>query len=259
VLGQPGEPWGLAVGSSGVFRGFLPEAFAAEAARRGRRGRALNIGLPAVTPQGLAEVARFDAATCRAQGVRPLLVLWELDPMQLSTTPPHGDIDLDARFFASPPRPGPSLDPEFDWRPETSGAWNAGPGAAAGPRPAWVRDRDRLIARAYLGEVAFDDRRLAAWGEGAAALGAVTDRLAVFVPPADAALLAEAGPPPAEDRLAALLTELGRERGLEVIDWRGFDLAPGDFLDINHMNAAPGRARLSRQLAARVLAPGAGA
>ena len=260
ALAAPGPDWVLAAGSSGIFRGFLPEAFAAEAARLGVPCRAMNIGLPAITPEGLAEVARFVAATCRAQGVRPMLVLWELDPMHLSTTPPAGDIGLDARFLAAPPRPGPSLDPEFDWRPETFGAWNAAPTAAtAGRRPAWVRDRDRLIARAYLGEIAFDAARLAAWQDGAAALAAAAGRLAVFVPPADATLLAEAGPPPAEDRLAALLAGLAQAQALEVIDWRAFDLGPGDFLDINHANAAPGRARLSRQLARLALRPGAAA
>ena len=37
--------------------------------------------------------------------------------------------------------------------------------------------------------------------------------------------------------------------GIEVLPWETFELAPEDFLDINHMNARGGREKLSRQLA----------
>ena len=195
VLQQPGPPLVLAVGSSGVFRAFSPEVFAACARARGHQVRALNVGLPAVDIGGLRQVCEFIRDRCRARGRRLPLVIWEFDPMHVSVSPPRGDIALGPDFFSGVlnSRPPGSVDPEFEWRPDLDGIWQAAPDAPSrARRPNWTRERDALIASAYLGRLAFSDAALSQWRAGAAALAAVSDRVLGFVHPADRAMLAEA-------------------------------------------------------------------
>jgi hypothetical protein len=109
-----------------------------------------------------------------------------------------------------------------------------------------------VVAEVYRGGLDTDHARLAEWTAGAAALAPVSDRLVCFVHPADRAMLAEAGPPVVPDRLETTLTRLGADLGIEVLRWQDFDLAPVDFLDINHVNAATGRQRITSQIAQRV-------
>jgi hypothetical protein len=58
------------------------------------------------------------------------------------------------------------------------------------------------------------------------------------------------------DRLEEFIHGIRDKLGIEVLNWKWFDLEPGDFLDINHMNARGGREKLSRQLAAMVFSKG---
>ena len=60
---------------------------------------------------------------------------------------------------------------EFQWLADTRGAWNAPDEARQKERkPNWVRERDRVIAGAYLGEIEFDEKAVDHWYSGAKAL-----------------------------------------------------------------------------------------
>ena len=256
ALQEQGPPLVIAVGSSGVFRAFSPEVFAACARASGQDLRALNVGLPAVDIAGLRQVCDFIRDRCRARGVRMPLAIWEFDPMHVSVSTPRGDIALGPAFFsgALTSRPQGSVDPEFEWRPELGGIWQAPADAPEkARRPNWARDRDALIASAYLGRLDFAPASLAQWRAGAKALSEVSDRVVGFMHPADKAMLAEMEDSSEGPLLRQTLSRLERETGVEIMDWEGFDLGPADFLDINHANTQRGRARLTEQVAARLL------
>ena len=256
VLQQPGPPVVMAVGSSGVFRSFSTEVFAREAGLLGQELRPLNVGLPAVDAAGLRRICEFIRDSCRARSVHMPLVIWELDPMHVSVSPPRGDIALGPEFFsgALTSRPPGSIDPEFEWHPENGGIWEApADGIAKARRPNWARERDMVIASAYMGRLEMAPKALEQWHAGARALAQVSDRLVCFVHPADHTMLADM-----EDRSEGpnLRRELDRilcELGIEVLEWKQFDLGADDFLNINHTNAQQGRARLTTQIARRVL------
>ena len=256
VLQQPGPPVVMAVGSSGVFRSFSTDVFAREAGRSGREVRPLNVGLPAVDAAGLRRICEFIRDRCRARDVRMPLVVWEFDPMHVSVSPPKGDIALGPEFFsgALASRPSGSVDPEFEWLPENGGIWEppAG-GPAKARRPNWARERDTVIASAYMGRLEMAPARLSHWHAGARALAQVSDRVICFVHPVDRSMLAEMEDRSEGPHLRRELDRVSEELGIEVLEWGRFDLEPGDFLDINHTNAQLGRARLTQQLARLVL------
>ena len=136
---------------------------------------------------------------------------------------------------------------------ETSGAWNAPAEARQKERkPNWVRDRDRVIAGAYLGEIEFDATSVDQWYSGARALQAVSEQMVCFLHPADRTMTDEIKDSCGSDRLTAFTRAISEQLGINVLSWQAFDLQPGDFLDINHMNARGGREKLSRQLAAMI-------
>lgn len=256
VLRQPGPPVVMAVGSSGVFRSFSTDVFAREAGRSGREVRPLNVGLPAVDAAGLRRICEFIRDRCRARDVRMPLVIWEFDPLHVSVSPPKGDIALGPEFFsgALASRPPGSVDPEFEWMPENGGIWEApAEGPAKARRPNWARERDTVIASAYMGRLEMAPARLSHWHAGARALAQVSDRVICFVHPVDRTMLAEMEDRSEGPHLRRELDRVSEELGIEVLEWERFDLEPGDFLDINHTNAQRGRARLTQQLARLVL------
>ncbi len=256
VLQRPGPPVVMAVGSSGVFRSFSPEVFAREAHGMGQELRPLNVGLPAVDVAGLRRICEFIRDRCRARNVRMPLVIWEFDPMHVSVSPPHGDIALGPDFFSGTltSRPLGSVAPEFEWHPEIGGIWEAhAEDPAKARRPNWARERDTVIASAYMGRLEMASERLSHWHAGARALAQVSDRVVCFVHPADRAMLAEMEDRSEGPHLRRELDRISRELGIEVLDWEQFDLASDDFLDINHTNAQRGRAKLTEQTARQVL------
>jgi hypothetical protein len=215
----------------------------------------LNAGFPAVNAEGMLMMCEFIRERCEAAGVRLPLVIYEFDPMHISTTPPSGDINLTRDFFAGNvvSLRGKNTSLEFQWLPETRGAWNAPDEARQKERkPNWVRKRDRVIAGAYLGEIEFEPASVDHWFEGARQLQRVSDRMICFLHPADREMTDEIEDHRGSDRLAEFSAQIEETLGIDVIDWRSFDLDPDDFLDINHMNARGGREKLSRQLAVKV-------
>ena len=246
-LAEHGAPDVLAVGSSGIFRAFCPGEFAPASA--------LNAGFPAISAAGMQMMCEFIANECAAANVRVPLIIYEFDPMHLSTTPPSGDINLGRDYFEGNviSLRGANTSPEFQWLVESSGAWNAPDEARQKNRkPNWVRERDRVIAGAYLGEVEFDDAAVKNWFDGARALQDVSGRLVCFLHPADQTMTDEIKGSCGSDTLVNFTRGIGDELGVTVLSWDAFDLEPDDFLDINHMNARGGREKLSRQLAAMI-------
>jgi len=246
-LAEHGAPEVLAVGSSGIFRAFCPTEF--------EPAIALNAGFPAVNASGMHMMCEFIREQCMVANVRVPLIIYEFDPMHLSTTPPSGDINLGPDFFAGNviSLRGANTSPEFQWLVETKGAWNAPEEAKQKDRkPNWVRDRDRVIAGVYLGEVEFDQQAVNDWFDGAEALQAISDKMICFLHPADRTMTDELKDTCGSDRLTNFTSDIREKLGVSMLSWEAFDLEPADFLDINHMNARGGREKLSRQLASMI-------
>jgi acyl carrier protein len=246
-LAEHGAPDVLAVGSSGTFRAICPPEF--------EPAVVLNAGFPAVNAAGMRMMCEFIQQQCAAAGVRVPVVIYEFDPMHISTTPPSGDINLGADFFEGNviSLRGKNTSLEFQWLTDTRGAWNAPDEARQKERkPNWVRERDRVIAGAYLGEIEFDEKAVDHWYSGARALQEISDRMVCFLHPADRTMTDEIKGSCGSDRLVTFTRGIGEQLGIDVLSWERFDLEPADFLDINHMNARGGREKLSRQLAGLV-------
>jgi amino acid adenylation domain-containing protein len=256
-LAEHGPPDVLAVGTSCTFRAFHPEVFERTAAEHGVRVTSLNAGFPGVNVVGMRMLCEFVRDQLQAAGKRVPLIIYEFDVMHVSTAPPSGDINLGPDFFTGNviSLRGGRANPEFEWLIETSGAWNAPDESRQKTRkPAWARERDGVIARAYLGGLEFSDASLETWLAGASALREVADRMLLFLHPADREMLDELRDSVGTDKLHRLTRELGEKLDAPLLPWEDFDLDPGDYLDINHMNARGGRDRLSRQLARLVFA-----
>ena len=113
-----------------------------------------------------------------------------------------------------------------------------------------MRERDRIVAGSYLGEIEFEPDSVGHWFDGAEALQSVSDKLVCFIHPADKTMTDELKGELGSDVLEEFVSEINRKLDVEVLSWEAFDLGPSDFLDVNHMNARGGREKLSRQLAA---------
>jgi amino acid adenylation domain-containing protein len=256
-LAEHGAPDVLAVGSSCTFRAFYPPAFERAAAELGASIVSLNAGFPAVSVSGMRMMCEFVRDCLRNAGLRVPLIIYEFDVMHVSTRPPSGDINLGPDFFSGNviSLRGGRTNPEFEWLVDTSGGWNAPDESRQKTRkPAWARKRDAVIARAYLGDVEFSETSVQTWFAGASALREVADRMLLFLHPADREMLDELRDSVGTDRLHRLVRDLSDRLGAPMLPWEEFDLAPGDYLDINHMNARGGRDRLSHQLAGFVFA-----
>jgi amino acid adenylation domain-containing protein len=258
-LADHGAPDVLAVGSSCTFRAFHPDVFERAASGFGRTITSLNAGFPAVNVDGMRMMCEFIRDECRKAGVRVPLIIYEFDVMHVSTTPPSGDINLGPDFFSGNVLSlrGGRTNPEFEWIVATAGAWNAPDETRQKTRkPNWARQRDRVIARAYLGDLEFDPSAAETWFAGASALKEVADDMRLFLHPADREMLDELGDSFATGKLEAFTAELSQRLAAPMLPWRDFELQPGHYLDINHMNARGGRDELSRQLAAMIFASG---
>ena len=246
-LAAHGAPDVLAFGSSGTFRAVVPGEF--------EPAVAINAGFPAVNAFGMRMMCEFIKSECEKARVRIPLAIYEFDPMQVSTTPPSGDINLGPDYFEGNviSLRGKNTSLEFQWLVDTRGAWNAPDEARQKERkPNWVRERDRVIAGVYLGEVEFEPQAVDAWYAGARTLQSIADRVVCFLHPADREMTDELKDSCGGDALVDFTKDIRAELGIDVIPWESFDLEPGDFLDINHMNARGGREKLSRQLAEKV-------
>lgn len=248
-LSEHGAPDILAVGSSGTFRAICPDEFGADRS-------VLNAGFPAVSAAGMEMLCQFIKQQCDAAGVRVPLILYEFDPMHLSTTPPSGDINLGRDFFNGGvvPLRGANTSLEFQWLVEAKGAWSPSDKVSKKDRkPNWVRKRDRVIAASYLGEIDFEPRSIDHWFNAARALQSIADEVVCFVHPADRVMVDEIRDECGTDKLNDFIRKINADLGILTLPWESFDLEPADFLDINHMNARGGREKLSGQLAGMLI------
>ncbi len=248
-LTEHGAPDILAVGSSGTFRAICPDEFGVDRT-------VLNAGFPAVSAAGMEMLCQFIKQECDKTQVRVPLIIYEFDPMHLSTTPPSGDIHLGPDFFNGGvvPLRGANTSLEFQWLVEAKGAWSPSEKVSKKDRkPNWVRKRDRVIAASYLGEIEFEQSLVEHWFAGARALLSIAERVVCFVHPADRVMIDEIREECGTDRLDAFIRKIDEELGIKTLPWEDFDLTPGDFLDVNHMNARGGREKLSRQLAEKLI------
>jgi amino acid adenylation domain-containing protein len=255
MLREVRAPLVLAIGSSGTFRAIAPTEFVGEVKRLGQEADCVNIGLAGISVMSMARLAEWIARECGTAAVRPAIVLYELDPAQISKLPGRGDTALPHAFFdgkvaAYPPG---RLPPEFEWSSAARGVWvHEATATKAKRRPNWERERDLEVARIFSGDVEFVPAKLTTWLDGARALQSVADRVLVFIHPANRVMLDEVPSRLHGERFASILREVARVPGLELIPPDAFDLDDADFLDINHVNPGSGRPKLSRQLARHI-------
>lgn len=246
------KPPVIAVGSSGVFRGFSPQVFENEASKLGLNCQAINAGLPSVSCAGLSLICSFIRDCCRQQRLRLPAVIYEIDPMQISVLPPKGDINLGPDHFAGRVKSyaDGEIDKEFIWDPASRGAWIYNLSSAQQKqRPNWEKKRDYEIARTYLGDVDFVQSRIDSWIEGAEILRTIADRVVCFIHPINIGMTDNISNQYNGDRFTAVLRQLSDVPGLELIAWEDFRLEDTDYLNINHVNPWSGMPDLSRQLA----------
>ena len=247
-LEQHGAPDVLAVGSSGTFRAICPDEF-------GDDVTVINAGFPAVSAAGMEMLCRFIAEKCVANSAQVPLIVYEFDPMHVSTVPPSGDINLGPDFFNGGvvPLRGANTSVEFQWLVDAKGAWSPSEKVQEkGRKPNWARKRDRVIAAAYLGDIEFDAQATEHWFAGGRALQSISDRMVCFIHPVDRAMTDEIENEVDGEALQNFTADIADRLGIRVLPWADYNLEPADFLDVNHMNARGGREKLSRQLAAKI-------
>ena len=252
VLADLEQPLVIAIGSSGTFRGVEPEAFEIEARDQGRTVACLNVGLPAISNAGLARLARFVREACERAGVRPAVVVYELDPMQVSVLPPSRETPLSEAFFSGGLQPFPDgeLKPELEWSAEQRGVWIHERTAGKGKRrPNWEKARDTEVARTFAGDVEFRPAELEIWMQAVRTLQPVAERTVVFIHPPNRQMMDELPDGFAGAKFEAVLEQIRAIEGVELVPLDAYDLGDADFLDINHVNPGQGRPKLSRQLA----------
>lgn len=245
----------FAVGSSGIFRCFSTEVFDRVAAEYGNNVASFNIGLPAVSMQGLARVCEYIQSVCEQRGLRAPLIIYELDPMLISVSPPSGDIGLSDEHFCGEFKHliDDKLSQEFSWTVDArgSGSFNRARSVPRVTPPDWQQRRAGEVAQTFLGNVDFRQDSINAWLRGARALSAVGKEMRGFIHPVDASIMATVLTPHG-DKLDKILKVLGDASNIPIIDWQSFVLEHEDFLDFNHVNARSGMDKLTEQLARRI-------
>lgn len=257
IVRESKKPIVLAFGSSGTMRGFRADVADCEAATLGLSVTTLSAGLPGISVQGLSRICRYIADTCRAENVKLAGVLYELDPMMVSTQPPTGDIMLaEAQFSgATSISTKGSLMPEYRWEKSTQGDVTfTAKTAKKRKRAKWENERDFTVDDVYHGRVPFDSKRTESWLEGFRHLQSVSERVAIFAHPLQAGKRLQDQDRPdgaLYDDLLAHVTSA--TRGCAVLT-DVFDLPPELFLNINHMEPLKGSTVFTEQLIRKLFA-----
>ena len=250
------HPLYLFVGSSGIFRSISPPVFNEVASKAGLDIRAVNIGLPAINCQGISDICEYIKKCCESFSVRPAHIVYELDPMLISTLPPKGDITIDSRYFNGQLQSltGLMLDNEFEWSFESAGRVTTDKdNTQLRVKPQWVSERDKEIIRTFSGYVDFNEVAINEWFRGLNLLQNLTEKTSVFIHPlnpAQAKLIDEEN---SDTRYTDVLCRIREGAGGRVIKGNQFNLDESDFMDINHVNSWNGMARLTEQLARLIL------
>ena len=252
MLRSARHPLVLAVGSSGVLRGFDPRTFDAEFELAKRKVCSVNIGLGSIDSEGMARVCEFIRAQCAQSGVRPELVLYDLDPMLLSVIPPPGETWLTDAHFGGTFQTTDAVYDDFRWMAEEAGAVRP-TDPSAGGQPEWQVAREVEIARTFLGDIAFAPHAVQAWLRGCAVLRATGAPVLAIVHPVrrqklDAISRVDFGPR-WRDAERQLWETAGHPRRSTRRSSCSTTLTSST---LNHVNAS-GRRKLTAQIAASAL------
>jgi acyl carrier protein len=242
----------IAIGSSGVFRGISPKEIEHEAARLGRPITCINAGFPAINLGSIKLICDYVRQCCEEQNVRVPAILYELDPMHISTLPPRRELRITKDYFSGRIKSDRNAHygTEFEWSTQHRGEWLYNANASRRKRqPDWERKRDMEVALTYLGNIRFRRTELKQWIAGAELLSRITGRVICFIHPANNAMLQTVETERRGECFDQLLHIIANQHKIEVLPWKSFELDDNDFLDINHVHPMTGRAKLSQQLA----------
>ncbi|MCP4469521.1 MAG: AMP-binding protein [Gammaproteobacteria bacterium] len=251
VLAQD-RPLVLLLGSSGLYRGFDTAIFDHEYHElTGRQIRSVNIGLPALSMEGLAKVWEFVRDTCRELEADVECAVIEFDPMLVCSIPPAGDLDVvkDRQSGKSLLGLTRELQEDFAWLPERAGSVRFNTDGKVVGLPNWQRMRNTEIIQTYRGRLALDDDLLASWVRGARAVGEVASHSVGFVQPLAEPRVNRFLPWTRPSALDQCLMGLERLASISIENRFYFDLDREDFQTLNHVNPQQGTRKFSTQIA----------
>jgi len=253
LLKQSGPDFCFAIGSSGTMRAFSPGVFERTAEGLGKKIRSVNIGLVAVSVEGISRICQFIRECCEQADLRPAAIIYELDPMHICVLPPKGDIDIDDSMFGKiAPRPSQVVHAEFQWSAETRGAFEREEIIKKKKRlplvPKWTKKRDKEIINTFSGKIDFNDTAIQAWIKGVKELQQLCDNVVGFIHPLNPQQLSSSSQSK-ENKYTEILAEISAETKISFYSDDQFSLEEDDFIDINHMTPQKGKQTISRQLA----------
>lgn len=238
----------LAVGSSGIVRGFNAEHFHQLSIQNKEEIRTLNIGLPALNCRGITRICKYIRDTSIANNCRPNIIIYELDPMLISTLPPKGDIELpESVFNGTNELANPDLAADFKWSPESYGDVEFSEKSVNRARRArWEKERDFEIADTYAGRIDFDKNAFLDWLEGLSVLGEITDQLICFIHPMnhDDTFKIESI---ADNKFSRVLEQIQQKNVSMILEPKYFSVPESDYLNINHVTPT-GSINLTKQI-----------
>ena len=246
------SPLILLLGSSGLYRGFDTEVFdQAYYQLQGRHVRSVNIGLPALSMEGLAKIWEFVRDTCRELEAEVACAVVEFDPMLVCCKPPGGDLDVvrDRQSGKSVLGLSRDLHEDFAWLSDRAGSVRFSTGNTVAGIPNWQRKRNVEIVETYRGQLALDDDLLASWVRGARAVREVAQRTIGFVQPLREPRAKRFLPWNHPFALNSCLRKLERSASISIKNRFYFDLDREDFQSLNHVNPLEGRRKFSTQIA----------
>lgn len=246
------RPLVLLLGSSGLYRGFDTRIFDDEFYQlQGRHVRSVNIGLPALSMEGLAKIWEFVRDTCRELEADVEFAVIEFDPMLVCCKPPAGDLDVvkDRQCGKSVLGLSKDLQEDFAWLPDRAGSVRFNTANPVIGLPKWQRKRNAEIVQTYRGQLALDDDLLASWVRGARAVGEVARHTVGFVQPLKEPRANRFLPWTHPFALNQCLRELERLASISIENRFYFDLAREDFQTLNHLNPQQGTRKFSTQIA----------
>ena len=246
------RPLILLLGSSGLYRGFDTEVFdRAYYQLQGRHVRSVNIGLPALSMEGLAKIWEFVRDTCKELEADVDCAVFEFDPMLVCCQPPAGDMDVvkDRQCGKSLLGLSRDLSEDFAWLPERAGSVRFNAENTVVALPKWQLRRNAEIVETYRGRLALDDELLASWVRGACAVREIARHAVGFVQPLDEPRFRRFLPWNHPHALNPCLQELERSASISIEDRFYFDLDRKDFQTLNHVNPQEGSRKFSTQIA----------
>ncbi len=226
----------LAVGSSGLLRGFSPSTLDETLLQRGREITAINIGMPALNCAAITRLAEFIANELLKTKIRPSLIIYELDPMHISPNSPAGDIELPNSIYMGhiPEIDKEQLANEFRWNANSLGEVvfsNESQQKSQSPR--WQTTRDQIISDTYAGKYAFDELKFETWMRGLEILAKASAQSICFIHPINSGTnrinLAN------NEHMDKILLRIREIDGIKIINPDHFSIEASNYLNFNHV------------------------